>query len=549
MKRGASSSNVSLRCGVYTRKSSEEGLDQEYNSLHAQRDACEAYVRSQAGEGWKLSPAMYDDGGFSGGNIERPGLQRLLADIAAGRIDVVVVYKVDRLTRSLSDFARIVDVLDKAGASFVAVTQSFNTTTSMGRLTLNMLLSFAQFEREVTGERIRDKIAASKRKGMWMGGVVPLGYEPDGRTLKINPAEAELVGRIYERYLELGSVHALRDALAAEGVGSKRWTTSAGVVRGGAPFGRGALFHLLSNRLYIGEVPHKEESYPGLHAPIIDRALFDAVQAKLLVKAGAAKRARAGKPATTPAALLTGLIRDDRGNAMSPVSAKRPGGRIYRYYVSSATLTGAALEAGSLARASATRIEEIVWRRAERLGFRTGDDAAAQQLRHALQDVVVSRHRVRITFRRSALNEGAVDLEHVRTTAQNGEVLEVINDNLSWVVPACLSRRGLRSASGPGGNGPLEEARPDKALLKALIRAECWKQALLTGEFPTIQAAADKEGIALTQAQRMLRHAFLRPSIKRLILEGRAPASLTLQRVMTRGVPLDWAAHLHHLTC
>ena len=269
------------RCAIYTRKSSEEGLEQDFNSLQAQREACEAYVLSQVGEGWRASPQIYDDGGFSGGSMERPALKRLLADIERGGIDVVVVYKVDRLTRALGDFARIVEAFDRRGVSFVSVTQAFNTTTSMGRLTLNVLLSFAQFEREVTGERIRDKIAASKKKGMWMGGRPPLGYEPDGRTLKINPAEADTVRHIFRRYLELGSVHRLRDDLATSGVVSKSWETMRGAVRGGTPFERGALFHLLRNRIYVGEIRHKDVWHPGQHPAILDPELFDAVQAKL----------------------------------------------------------------------------------------------------------------------------------------------------------------------------------------------------------------------------------------------------------------------------
>lgn len=269
------------RCAIYTRKSSEEGLDQAFNSLDAQREACSAYIRSQAGEGWKEAPAFYDDGGFSGGNMDRPALKRLLAEVAAGRIDVVVVYKVDRLTRSLADFAKIVEVLDRAGASFVSVTQAFNTTTSMGRLTLNVLLSFAQFEREVTGERIRDKIAMSKAKGIWMGGMVPLGYQLADRRLSIDPIEAELIRHIFDRYLELRSVHRLRDELELQGVRSKRWTTRGGRELGGQIFNRSGVFHILRSRLYIGEIVHKGVRHPGLHPAIIEQAKFDAVQAAL----------------------------------------------------------------------------------------------------------------------------------------------------------------------------------------------------------------------------------------------------------------------------
>ena len=267
-----------LRCAVYTRKSSEEGLEQSFNSLHAQRDACEAYVRSQISEGWTCLPKAYDDGGISGGTMERPGLKQLLADIAAGQIDVVVVYKVDRLTRSLMDFSRIIEAFDKAGVSFVSVTQAFNTTTSMGRLTLNVLLSFAQFEREVTGERIRDKLAMSKAKGMWMGSVPPLGYDRGDHVLVVNEAEAETVCMIFRRYLQLGSVHTLCAELKTKGVRSKPWVTEKGRALGDAVITRGALFYLLKNRHYLGEIPHKGKNHPGLHPAIVDRKLFDAVQ-------------------------------------------------------------------------------------------------------------------------------------------------------------------------------------------------------------------------------------------------------------------------------
>src|SRR5438552_2488090 len=245
------------RCAIYARKSSEEGLEQAFNSLHAQREACAAFILSQKHEGWTVLPALYDDGGFSGGTMERPALKRLIADIEAGAIDVVVVYKVDRLTRALSDFAKLVEVFDRRGVSFVSVTQQFNTTTSMGRLTLNVLLSFAQFEREVTGERIRDKIAASKKKGLWMGGMPPLGYDVKNRKLVVNDAEARVVVDIYRRYLVLKSVRALKDELAGAGIGSKRRVRPDGTAYGGQSFSRGALYLMLQNRVYRGEVTHK----------------------------------------------------------------------------------------------------------------------------------------------------------------------------------------------------------------------------------------------------------------------------------------------------
>src|SRR5690348_3301950 len=270
-----------VRCAIYTRKSSEEGLEQEFNSLQAQREACEAFINSQRHEGWVCLPQAYDDGGFSGATMERPALQQLLADIAAGRVDTIVVYKIDRLTRSLADFAKIVDILDTKGASFVSVTQQFNTTTSMGRLTLNILLSFAQFEREVIDERIRDKIAASKRKGMWMGGIPTLGYRAQDRKLVVIESEAEIVRAIFRRYAELGSVRLLKDELEARGIKSKSWTTASGRRIGGKPFSRGALYLMLQNRLYRGEVVHKGQSHPGEHTPVINPPLWGAVQAQL----------------------------------------------------------------------------------------------------------------------------------------------------------------------------------------------------------------------------------------------------------------------------
>src|SRR5687768_1704350 len=262
------------RCAIYTRKSSEEGLEEDFNSLDAQREACEAYIRSQKSAGWSLLSDLYDDGGISGGTLERPALQRLLADIQAGRVDLVVVYKVDRLTRSLADFAKIVEVFDAQGVSFVSVTQQFNTTTSMGRLTLNMLLSFAQFEREVTGERIRDKIAASKQKGMWMGGPTPLGYEPNGRSLKVQEPDAETVRTLFRLYLELGSVRRLKEEADRRGLISKLRPHWKGRMRGGRPFSRGFLYHLLQSPIYIGRIGHNGGSFEGQHPAIVDREIW-----------------------------------------------------------------------------------------------------------------------------------------------------------------------------------------------------------------------------------------------------------------------------------
>src|SRR5215831_11234285 len=322
--KSATRRNARVRCAIYTRKSSDEGLDQEFNSLRAQREACEAFINSQRHEGWVCLPAVYDDGGFSGATMDLPALRRLLADITAGRVDIVVVYKIDRLTRSLTDFAKIVDILDARGASFVSVTQQFNTTTSMGRLTLNILLSFAQFEREVI--RIRDKIAASKKKGMWMGGVPPLGYRVHDRKLVIVDGEAEIVRTIFRRYAELGSVRLLKEELEARGIKSKSWTSASGRLIGGKAFSRGALYLILQNRLYRGEVVHKGNSHPGEHTPILDPPLWEAVQAQL---AGNVAERNSGTN-TRPPSLLAGMLFDGDGNRITPTHVVKQGTR-YHY--------------------------------------------------------------------------------------------------------------------------------------------------------------------------------------------------------------------------
>jgi len=333
-----------IRCAIYTRKSTEEGLEQDFNSLHAQREACEAYVRSQAGGGWVALSANYDDGGYSGGSTDRPGLQRLLRDIKCSSVDVVVVYKVDRLARSLADFAKIVDLFDRHKVSFVSVTQAFNTTTSMGRLTLNVLLSFSQFEREVTAERIRDKIAASKAKGLWMGGRPPLGYDGVGRKLVINPAEADLVRHIFRRYLDLGSVLKLTADLKARDIRSKRWTNKQGAYVGGAVFSRGALYHLLANPVYRGAIRHHELLYENAHLAVIDEATWALVQAKL----DANGPDHPSTPLLPAVSLLRGVLFDDRGNAMRAILSSNRRGRRYRYYVSAAALRNEGRVAGTL---------------------------------------------------------------------------------------------------------------------------------------------------------------------------------------------------------
>jgi site-specific DNA recombinase len=312
-----------MRCAIYTRKSSEEGLEQSFNSLDAQRESSEAFIVSQRQEGWRVVPIHYDDGGYSGGTMERPALKRLLEDVAANKVNVIVVYKVDRLTRSLSDFAKIVEALDTRGVSFVSVTQQFNTTSSMGRLTLNVLLSFAQFEREVTGERIRDKIAASKKKGMWMGGLVPFGYDLEGRKLVPNSKESDLVCKILSLYLEVGCVSKLAVRLDRDKIRSKAWVTRTGARLGGVAFARGALYALLRNRLYIGEIRHRDQWYPGEHKSIVPRDLWDKVQAQL----NSNLQTHRNRVKEQASSLLTGLVEDAAGNRFTPSFTIRRGRR------------------------------------------------------------------------------------------------------------------------------------------------------------------------------------------------------------------------------
>ncbi len=352
-RRASASKPAARRCAIYTRVSTDHGLEQDFNSLDAQREACAAYVKSQTQEGWGLIGTRFDDGGFSGASLERPALQRLLEAIKQRRIDVIVVYKVDRLTRSLADFAKLIELFDAHGVSFISITQSFNTTTSMGRLTLNMLLSFAQFEREVTGERIRDKIAASKKKGIWVGGVVPLGYRVLDRKLVVDEDEARTVRLIFDRYLSGGSLLVLMRELNERGIVTRKRRLSSGKVIGGIPFTKGPLAYLLKNRMYVGEINHGQHSYPGEHPAIVDRDLFEAVQARLAAQATAI-----GYRRSRSEALLIGKLFDDRGHRMTPSFAIKHGVR-YRYYISRATTEGRG-EAGTITRVPAPDVERAV---------------------------------------------------------------------------------------------------------------------------------------------------------------------------------------------
>jgi DNA invertase Pin-like site-specific DNA recombinase len=515
-----------LRCAIYTRKSSEEGLDQSFNSLDAQRDACEAYVASQKGEGWTALRSLYDDGGWSGGSMERPGLKRLLDDIAAGKVDIVVVYKVDRLTRSLADFARMVDLFDKHNVSFVSVTQAFNTTSSMGRLTLNVLLSFAQFEREVTGERIRDKIAASKARGMWMGGYPPLGYDPKERTLVVNQDEAEIVRRIFARYIQLGSVNQLALELEQQGVVSKRWTSASGVVRGGVPLSRGALFHILRNRLYRGEIVHKDMSHPGQHDAIVDEELFAAAGARLNGNA-VVRRER-----TIRSSPLTGLVFDGAGNRMSPAHAHGKSGQRYLYYVSAPLQAGGTVRDDILSRVPAAVIEDAVFERLRRWSDRSS--AGLSKLASFLRRVEVRRDCILIDVTPPEHEDWLGNFDpSERASPVSDETMRV----------ACslkISTRGGRTWLIQSGATAPRKARPDRALIAGLRRAHVELKSRGIDLANPRAPIPDAKGMGDPYLRKLSSITFLAPDIQRAILEGRQPTGLTLGNLLAAPLPLDW---------
>jgi len=539
------SSKHSLRwCAVYTRKSSEEGLEQQFNSLDAQREAGKAYVKSQQHEGWRSLMADYDDGGHSGGTLERPALQRLLIDIRAGKVQIVVVYKVDRLTRSLSDFAKLIDVFDAHGVSFVSVTQQFNTTTSMGRLMLNVLLSFAQFEREVTGERIRDKIAASKKKGMWMGGTPPLGYDVKDRKLLVNEAEAQLARHIFRRYVELGTVAKLMVALASEGHRTKRYIGASGRSSGGCAFRRDHLYRMLGNRTYRGEVVHQGISYPGAQNAIVDGALWDSAQA--LLKSN--RQSFLTDERVKSPALLKGLIFDGAGNRMSPSHAVKQGQR-YLYYVSQAVLQGRAQEAGSVARLPASNLEQLVinavWKKlGDNERTRVGaaqlmameERGRRQTLRGMIRKVEVFEHQVMITIDPSPLDHTAADSDSKRSQSQS----QSQSDEFETIaVPFKMIRRGGGTRVILAGDQPPTADASTKALVKALIRGYRWRQQLLSGEVRSMGQIAKRSGVAVRYVSRLLRLSFLAPDIVEGILDRRLPGSVTLESVLY-ALPYDW---------
>ena len=513
-----------LRCAIYTRKSSEEGLEQSFNSLDAQREACEAYIASQKGEGWKALATRYDDGGYSGGNTNRPALQRLLADISAERVDVVVVYKVDRLSRSLADFAKMVELFDTHEVSFVSVTQAFNTTSSMGRLTLNVLLSFAQFEREVTGERIRDKIAASKARGMWMGGLLPLGYEVKDRKLVVVPDEAETVRHIFSRYLDLKSVGALGEELREQRIHSKVRRFADGRVTGGVRFSRGALFHLLRNRIYIAEIVHRKQSYPGEHDGIVDPGLFDRVQQQL-----ASNTVQRSERQSTSAP-LRGVIFDAAGHRMSPSHGYGRSRTKYRYYVSSGDKRGQDSSSGYVSRVSAARVEELVLDRMRAVLNQPG--ASWPELLPLLRRVEVRTRSIVLELNRPpAWRPLNADIAETR--------VEVVGDGvLRLEFAACMEPRKGKTTLAPAAR--VQRAFFDRHLIAALKRAH--RELARHGIAPSVGKADLKEarGLPDPYLRRIAPLAFLAPDIQRAIVTGRQPPWLTLKQLTDSELPGNW---------
>ncbi|MFZ5674353.1 MAG: recombinase family protein [Pseudomonadota bacterium] len=556
-----------MRCAIYTRKSSEEGLEQEFNSLDAQREACEAYTKSQRSEGWSALSSRYDDGGFSGGNLERPALLQLLQDIKAHRVDVVVVYKIDRLTRSLMDFSKIVEVFDRHKVSFVSVTQQFNTTTSMGRLTLNILLSFAQFEREVTGERIRDKIAASKQKGMWMGGFVPIGYEAKDRTLAIKDSESETVRTIFRLYLELGNVR-LVEAKAKE-LGIKSKPRFGG--KGNVSFSRGYIYKLLSNPIYAGQIAHRGKSYPGLHEAIIDRKTWDAVQERLAENTQKHEvRSEAKEPS-----LLGGLIFDDTGDRLTPSHAVKKGKR-YRYYISNRLITKSGTQdQGGGQRVPAAELEEVATAgiksflaepaklaeileladiSAEAIGpmIKRGTQVSAiialpespqcrAYLHRMISKITIGKQELEISINPSgfaALLNGDSESIDSPLSAPRGNA-----QTYELRLPLQLRHRGaetrlilLAPQFGP------KPAR-DPALISLLARAYTWAQELMTDPKATVAHISKRDRVTMPYVSRIVPLGFLAPDILEAMLSGnQSPENTAKQLAMHLEIPLLWTA-------
>jgi site-specific DNA recombinase len=527
----------SVRCSIYTRVSTEHGLDQEFNSLDAQYDAASAYIKSQAHAGWTLIRSRYDDGGYSGGSTNRPDLQRLLDDIRSRKIDIIVVYKVDRLTRSLADFAKLVELFDAHGVSFVSVTQQFNTTTSMGRLTLNVLLSFAQFEREVTSERIRDKIAASKRKGLWVGGNLPLGYEIKDGKIAIVEEEAELVRSIFRRYLELGSVNELLRDLKERNIRTRTQQLSTGATRGGIPFGRGALYYLLSNHFYIGEVNYKNEILPGEQPQIMDRVLFDAVRQKAVTQWSHRTILR-----NKSDHLLMGLLFDDAGHRMVPTHAAKAGVR-YRYYVSTPFLHGEAktASAGSISRVPAADIEDVVLKSLK-------DHLATQQYKSTTSPV-----RIDDRGALAQLVAGIVvhkDRLIVRLKSDDAEEASDSPDDRSLTIPwqkppPKRSRQILLPHDASRSDVRPEQFERRARLVSAIARGRRWLDDVVSGRVTTVAELCARENCSVRQVNMTISLAFLAPNLVKAAVEGRLPRGIGVERL--RDPPTEWSRQFEAL--
>jgi site-specific DNA recombinase len=553
-----SGSKAAVRCAIYTRVSTDSGLDQDFNSLDAQYDAAQAYVRSQAHAHWTLIKSRYDDGGFSGGSTDRPALQQLLADVKAHKVNVIVVYKVDRLTRSLADFAKLVELFDAHGVSFVSVTQQFNTTTSMGRLTLNVLLSFAQFEREVTSERIRDKIGASKRKGLWVGGVVPLGYQAKDRKITIVEDEARTVRHIFRRYLELGSLNLLLADLRKAGIKTKVRPLSTGRTIGGIPFTRGSLAYFLRNRFYIGQVKYKTEIFGGEQPAILDPKLFEAVQVKL-------DQQRSNHTTTRYASdsLLMGLIFDDRGNRMTPTHATKVGVR-YRYYISAILNQGHATKAAKVNRVPAVEIEQLIVARVRqqvRAGARERDhmpekpelnDKDLISTYVARVDVKPNHLAIRLATnstrspgkksRQKIINVN--DEHHQLQRNRTGPQIDTSTDILMipWKkMPAKRPREIIPPAlhsSSPTDQRPIR-AETRAKLVGSIAKGRHWLEELSVGKVTNADQIAARENCTTRQVNMTISLAFLAPTLVKAALEGRLPRGVGVANL--RNAPAEWS--------
>jgi site-specific DNA recombinase len=536
---------IALRCAVYTRVSTDSGLEQDFNSLDNQREASDAYIKSQAHEGWKLVRERYDDGGFSGGSMERPALQKLLDDVRARRIDVIVVYKVDRLTRSLADFAKLVELFDAHGVSFISVTQAFNTTTSMGRLTLNMLLSFAQFEREITGERIRDKVAASKRKGIWMGGAVPLGYRVENRALDVVESDAEFVRALYRRYLELGSVVRLKAALDAENVRSPSRMSRSGRTTGGVLISRGHLYWILSNPIYVGRLRHKGQIHDGLHPAIVDVEIWERVQQRL---ASQTQTRRVSQP--DDHCFLVGKLYDDRGNRMGASHASK-GGRRWRYYVSRAALSGRKQEVGSIVRIPASEIENPIANavgahlaaQADTIdGCHIDGDGGRGDYPIAYESARMRRYLACENDVRNAIDRATVSATRIEIVLAESIVVNGQDRVLTLPWTRASSRRRREIIQGVGeAQGPLRAMRTKArdGFIGALRDARRWLDELLVDPAQTIESLAMREHKSERSIRMTVSLAFVSPVLAKAAIEGRLPRGFSVKRLTD--LPMLWS--------